>query len=215
MVTQTGLKAENIASLSATAGFGPAEAKALESLRHFGFDVSKPREKKKKGVLEMLSSVGKAPERAQYELSRFVPPIKTLLLELVNNTLDKELFPYLVPAEEVVDKAGGAGKKAASLVPQAWTDGNNNNNNNGNNNNADEGRDVVVFVLGGLSYSECRAAYEVAATLGGGRQVFVGSTAIYQPQEFVRQMQHLGNAVPPPVQRLERLPHKDKVENHG
>ncbi len=44
--------------------------KALDSLKLFGFDPAQPREKKKKGILEMLGIGGKAPERAQYELSR-------------------------------------------------------------------------------------------------------------------------------------------------
>ncbi len=165
IVTQTGLKAENISSLSSTAGFGPAEAKALESLRHFGFDVTKPRDKKKKGLLEVLGLDGKTVERAQFELSRYIPPLKTVLLELANNSLDKEQFPYLVPNEEIKDKAGTAKRGPASLVPAAWAD---DGKSGGNNNNASvsagstDARDVIVFVIGGLSYSECRVAYEVS-----------------------------------------------------
>jgi syntaxin-binding protein 1 len=231
IVTQTGLKTENISSLSATAGFGPAEAKALESLKYFGFDISKPRDKKKKGVLELLGVGNKPAERAQYELSRYVPPLKTLLLELANNALDKEQFPFLIPAEEVKDKIGATKRGPASLVPAAWGEGNNNNNNNNNSQSvtaAADTRDVIVFVIGGLSYSECRVAYEVlfvlfvscfffsfvfqvAAELG--RPVFVGSTTVYQPNEFVRQLQHLANPHPPPNLRIERL--GGKVQNHG
>lgn len=228
--------AENITSLSATAGFGPAEAKALEALKIFGFDPAKPREKRKKGLLEALGVAGAHVERAQYELSRYVPPLKDLLKGLAGNTLDKELFPYLAPGEEVTDKpgagggAGGVGgKKAASLVPQAWT---------GNDNNAAASaataasssagaaaasssaalsdsttRDVIVFIIGGVAYSECRVAYECAAELG--RPFFVGSTAVFQPQEFVRQLQHLSNSVAPVVPRLERLANKNKIEHHG
>ena len=62
MTQSVGLKAENIASLSSTAGFGPAETKALESLKYFGFDISKNKEKKKKSILELLG-LGKTPER--------------------------------------------------------------------------------------------------------------------------------------------------------
>jgi syntaxin-binding protein 1 len=212
IVTQMGLiKAENISSLSSTAGFGPAETKALESLRHFGFDVSKPRDKKKKTLLELLGLDGKPAERAQFELSRYVPPLKTVLLELAANTLDKEQFPYLVASEEIKDKAA-AKRGPASLVPAAWADtGNNNNAAAASASASSDARDVIVFVIGGLSYSECRVAYEVAAELG--RPVFVGSTTVYQPNEFVRQLQHLANAFPPPNLRIERL--GGKVQNHG
>jgi len=164
IVTQTGLKTENISSLSATAGLGPAEQKALESLKHFGFDLARPRDKKKKGLLEVLGLDGKPAERAQFELSRYVPPLKTILLELARNTLDKELFPYLLPAEEIKDKAGATKRGPASLVPAAWADdskGGNNNNNASSASSSTDARDVIVFVIGGLSYSECRVAYEV------------------------------------------------------
>ncbi len=212
IVTQTGLKADNIASLAATAGLGPAETKALDSLKHFGFDVAKPRDKKKKSVLEMLNLGGKPVERAQYELSRYVPPLKNVLSELAGNTLDKEQFPYLLAGEEIKDKT--VSKKPASLVPTAWGEGGNNNN-SGPGDKASAGgaetRDVIVFVIGGLSYSECRVAYEAAAE--SGRNIFVGSTSVYQPKEFVRQLQHLANPHPPPVLRIERL--GNKVQSHG
>ena len=106
-------------------------------------------------------------------------------------------------------------------MPASWSEGNNNNSGGGHNNNSsasfsqtvggESGRDVVVFVIGGLAYSECRAAYEASAETG--RNVSVGSTAVWQPQEFVRQLQHLANPHPPPVPRIERL--GAKVQSHG
>lgn len=208
IVTQAGLKAENIASLSSTAGFGPAESKALESLKHFGFDISKNKEKKKKSILEMLG-VGKTPERAQYELSRYTVLLKQICTDLINNALDKELFPYLNASEAISEKA--AAKKAASLF--VAEPGKNSNNAAADAAAVADGRDVILFVVGGVSYSECRVPYEVMSDHG--RNVFLGSTTIYQPQEFVRQLQHLSNDKPPPIMRLERMPNKDKVERHG
>jgi hypothetical protein len=205
IVTQNGLKQENIDSLSSTAGFGPAEAQTLEALKHFGFDIAKLKDKKKKSFLELLG-VGKKPERAQYELSRYICPLKSLLQELCHNRLSTEAFPYLHPHEALSAPEGV--KKTASLMPSAWES------DTGNNNNAaPEGREMLVFVLGGMSYSECRAAYEVGQEQS--RTVFVGSTAVCQPQEFVRQLQHLANDKPPPILRQERLANKDKIERHG
>jgi len=45
------------------------------------------------------------------------------------------------------------------------------------------GSAVVVFVLGGMSYSEMRAAYEVGKAAQ--REVIIGSPAIFTPAEYI------------------------------
>ncbi len=101
VVTQAGLKADNITSLSQTAGFGPAEATVIENLKYFGFDITKLKEKKKRSILEVLGVNLKPIEKAQYELSRYIPPLKHIVRDLAANALPKDDFPYLVDAEEV------------------------------------------------------------------------------------------------------------------
>ncbi len=125
---------------------------------------------------------------------------------------------------QVKDK-GTTGKKPASLVPQSWDVNNNNNNNNTNSTAAAAAassssllggaseREIIVFIIGGATYSEMRCVYDAASELG--RPVFLGSTTISKPEEFVRQLQHVSNAEPPPVLRIERLKDKDRIERHG
>ncbi|KAL2915942.1 syntaxin binding protein 1 [Polyrhizophydium stewartii] len=48
---------------------------------------------------------------------------------------------------------------------------------------------VIVFVLGGLTYSEIRSAYEV--TRDAQREVLLGTTHIYNPSQFVDILKHL------------------------
>ena len=208
IVTQTGLKSENISSLSSTAQFGQAESLCLENLKHFGFDISKPKDKKKKSILEMLGNVGKTPERAKYELSRHLCPLRQICTELAQNELSSEGFPYLKSDEKITEKTGG-GKKGASLFKAEGNDNNTANNTAG----MDGGRDLVVFVVGGISYSELRVPYELHAEMQ--RNFTLGSTTIYQPQEFVRQLQHLSDDKAPPVMRMERMENKEKIETHG
>ena len=51
------------------------------------------------------------------------------------------------------------------------------------------GQKLVVFVLGGLSYSELRAVHEVGAATG--REVIVGSTSMLTPQSFLTGLKQL------------------------
>ncbi|KEG07651.1 syntaxin binding protein 1 [Trypanosoma grayi] len=48
---------------------------------------------------------------------------------------------------------------------------------------------IVVFVLGGVTCSEMRAAYEVSKALG--REVIIGGTSLLRPDEFVRELNNL------------------------
>lgn len=121
-------------------------------------------------------------------------------------------------AAQVKDK-GTTGKKPASLVPQSW-DVNNNNNNSAAAASASSSllggaseREIIVFVIGGATFSEMRCVYDAASELG--RAIFLGSTTISKPEEFVRQLQHVGNPEAPPVMRIERLKDKDRIERHG
>ena len=48
---------------------------------------------------------------------------------------------------------------------------------------ASTGRRTIVFVLGGLTYSELRSMHELSRSLG--REIIVGSTDMLTPQGFI------------------------------
>ena len=187
VVTQSGLKDDNVASLASTASFGAAEQKAVESLKL----LSVTPDKKKKSLLEMLGVGSKAPERAQYELSRHICPLTTILRALVDNSLETTAFPFLHEADAKAAPAPAPSKKSASLfrsdAPAAAAE-------------SSEGsaRPLLVFVAGGLSYAEMRAAYTAVPNA----PVALGSSALMQPEQFVRQLQHLDDAEAPPSLKL-------------
>lgn len=51
---------------------------------------------------------------------------------------------------------------------------------------------IFVFVVGGMSYSEMRAAYEVTAAVKNW-EVIVGSTHILTPEGFLNDLKELSN----------------------
>jgi syntaxin-binding protein 1 len=58
------------------------------------------------------------------------------------------------------------------------------------------GAKLIVFVIGGATYSEIRSAYEIAETYS--RDVFIGTTELLRPTSFVEQLGHLRLPVPSP-----------------
>lgn len=55
---------------------------------------------------------------------------------------------------------------------------------------------MIVFVIGGTTYSEIRSAYEIGETYN--RDVFIGSTEILRPKTFIEHLGHLQLPVPSP-----------------
>lgn len=56
---------------------------------------------------------------------------------------------------------------------------------------------MIVFVIGGATYSEIRSAYEIADTYN--RDVFIGTTEILRPTKFIEELGSLRLPVPAPM----------------
>lgn len=51
------------------------------------------------------------------------------------------------------------------------------------------GSRVILFIAGGMTFSEMRSAYEVGEKLN--RQVIIGSTSILTPKQYVNSLKSL------------------------
>ena len=101
-----------------------------------------------------------------------MPPLKRLLEDTLSGALSPTDFPYTRPPQ------GGGGGGAAAKRPDVRS-------------LASElpGRRLIVFVCGGLSYSELRAMHEVAAETG--RDIIIGTTAMLTPKRFLLGLKNL------------------------
>ena len=145
----------------------------------------------------------KTVEKGEYELSRYSPPIKQIMKDAISNSLSETAFPYQDPSEKI---KGGGKKKAdtASLMPSDWDDDEEGDNDN-NEAEKDNEREVIVFIVGGISFSEIRNVYSIKTN-----NCYIGSTSIITPNEFLRQLRGLSEKVPPPNKRLEKQRQKEE-----
>jgi syntaxin-binding protein 1 len=109
----------------------------------------------------------------EYELSRYRPVMQTVLEDHHNNRLDLNLFPFVkdVPAELTSPalRANAPVAPSTSLrsarptwhkAPSARI------------NNMEGKQRMIIFVAGGITYSEMRLAYTIGQTLG--KEIFIG-----------------------------------------
>ncbi|BDA46397.1 probable protein transport Sec1a [Coccomyxa sp. Obi] len=141
----------------------------------------------------------------QYALSRFVPLLQEVLEDMAANNLSADDYPFVsaptptaaraaAPTTPFSTKAGsvrsnrsavGWAKKAAgapSSAAAAYENGA----------SSSRARKLFVYVIGGITHSETRAAHKLSAKLN--RDIIIGGSSLNTPQEFLEQLKELGSA---------------------
>lgn len=143
----------------------------------------------KKTKLSKLASVFKKSNKAKpsgnvkevtYDLSRYTPKLKDVLTDFFNNSLNSSEYstkdttgvasstPMSVdsrPKSSIASwhqSAGPSGSTSPKLT---------------------EGPKLIVFVVGGVTYSEMRAAAEIAKQVN--REIIIGSTDVLIPESYI------------------------------
>ena len=151
VITQDGIKQEERRELSRLADISPEDQVAILNLFYLQVTLLHGTSSRKRGVAKRDRVAGEG-----YDVSRYVPPLKRQMEELLTSGLPSADFPFVEPPSQ----HKGAIKGEAST-----------------------GRRPIVFVLGGLTYSELRSMHELSRSLG--REIIVGSTDMLTPQGFI------------------------------
>ncbi|KDQ12984.1 hypothetical protein BOTBODRAFT_133850 [Botryobasidium botryosum FD-172 SS1] len=162
-----------------------ANQDAINNLAHLGARVTRSqgdRDTRKK--LKQKSSTGE-----EYELSRYTPLVQTVLEDHCSGKLDASVFPYVRDSPVAPSAASamrtGAVQPTTSLrsskpswhrAPRA-------------NVNSDAKQRLIVFVAGGMTYSEMRVAYQLSASVG--KDIYIGSTHVLTPHRFTEDLKVL------------------------
>ncbi|KAF9937959.1 vacuolar sorting protein VPS33/slp1 [Modicella reniformis] len=158
-------------------------------------DVAAPPPAKKWWITELLQKKSVAEDDIEYDLPRYSPVIKSIVDGVVNGTLDRNQYPYtLAPDELETIQAKKTVRSLRSAQPTFHHKGRR---------NEPQGR-LIIFIAGGVTYSEIRMAYEMAATHNW--DILIGSTHIMTPPSFMDDMKILRNGPPPPPPPPPRSP---------
>jgi len=156
----------------------------VNSLVHLGVRITRgPNDRDTKKRIKQRSS------EDEYDLSRYKPLLKTILEDHVRGRLDATAFPYvkdppvtLSPATSLRSNTpvtGSPGTQTASLRSQkpVWHKA------ASKGAAADSRQRVIVFVAGGMTYSEMREAYRLSKSLD--KDIIIGSTHNLTPRVFI------------------------------
>ncbi|KAI0718834.1 Sec1-like protein [Fomitopsis betulina] len=158
-----------------------AEQDAVNALLHFGVRVTKgPGDKDTRKRLRHKSN-----QDDEYELSRFKPLLQTVLEEHIRDRLDQTLFPYVKDAPVAAPISSGMRSPppiapATSLrsAKPSWHRGP-----KAANAREEVRQRVIVFMAGGMTYSEMREVYLLSKALN--KDIIIGSTHTLTPGQFV------------------------------
>ncbi|GAB0489524.1 hypothetical protein MMPV_000744 [Pyropia vietnamensis] len=122
-----------------------------------------------------------------FELSRYVPPVRGVGVDLTMGLLDTRLFPLCGGVDALIAKARGDATTAAAPSPVSVSStlrrGGPSSSEAQSVPTADPDHEFVLFFVGGVCHSEVRAAYEVANHTGA--RLTVGGSALLTPRGYL------------------------------
>ncbi|KAG0244284.1 Sec1-like protein [Mortierella sp. GBAus27b] len=183
-ICREGLRAEDREKLYEHSKITDTNVEAIQNLGLLGINVerggSNPRVRRK----PFYPRKRPEDEELPYDLSRYITKAKKIVEEHINGTLDPVVFPYTTEAP--ADSADST--RSLRKTPQAQWDKRKPN---------VKGSRLMVFIAGGVTYSEIRSMYELCESMG--RDIIIGSTHIITPRQFVHSLRHLARGPPRPT----------------
>ncbi|XP_025198177.1 syntaxin-binding protein 1-like [Melanaphis sacchari] len=140
-------------------------------------NLSRTEDKKKHRRPERKNRV----DENTYQVSRWTPLIKDLMENCIENKLDPKQFPF-VGAKE--NSTGNPTASRYTLPCASWYKPKKSTENNGSR--------IILFMLGGVSYSEMRCAYEVSKN-STNWEFIIGSSNPLTPNQFIQNLSKLHN----------------------
>jgi len=200
VISQGGVKDQDRKRLMDLAKITITEQKAIANLFHLGVTINKTGKPSKKDTDKKKKKKQKRGD-VDYELSRYVPVLKDLLGQLAEDRLPAAEFPYVRDDPSISGLKSTSSTAAAAPVKQSlkgnaskqpkWAEKGKKKEENKVQFN---GPRIMVFILGGMTLSEMRCAYEITNQFQ--RQVLIGSTHIITPKKFLEDMEKLAPQEP-------------------
>ncbi|XP_047534834.1 protein ROP isoform X1 [Vanessa tameamea] len=174
IMSKNGISEENLNKLVTHAQLEPSDKQALLNLANLGLNVVVDGNRKKQYQVPRKERI----TEQTYQMSRWTPVIKDIIEDSIEDKLDQRHFPFLA------GRAQTSGYQAPTSVRYGhW--------------HKDKAQQtiknvprLIVFVVGGVCFSEIRCAYEVTAALKNW-EVIMGSSHILTPDNFLSDLSSL------------------------
>jgi len=191
LITQEGVRESDCEKLMEMARVSHSDRATIKNLVYLGFQLGKGIKREKKDKKDK-----KKDAQEDYELNRFKPAIAKVITEHIEDKLSTTEFPF------VKDPVAGTSARSASVDGRSarttkkkagWADAKKNKDKK---DVVEEptfsGPRLIVFIVGGMTHSEMRTAYECTKKLS--REVIIGSTHLLTPKSFISTVGEISGA---------------------
>ncbi|XP_033228431.1 protein ROP isoform X1 [Belonocnema kinseyi] len=174
VLSKNGIPDDNLNRLVHHAQLSPEDKQTIINMANLGLNVVVDGNRKK---LYNVTRKERITEQT-YQMSRWTPIVKDIMEDSIEDKLDTKHFPFLG------GRATSSGYHAPTSVRYGhW--------------HKDKGQQtiknvprLIVFIVGGVSFSEIRCAYEVTNALKNW-EVIVGSSHVITPKSFLEDLSKL------------------------
>lgn len=174
ILSKNGISEENLTKLVQHAQILQQDKQAIVNMANLGLNVVVDGNRKK---IYQVPRKERITEQT-YQMSRWTPVVKDLMEDCIEDKLDLKHFPFLA------GRAASSGYHAPTSARYGhW--------------HKDKGQQTVknvprliVFIVGGVSFSEIRCAYEVTNAIKNW-EVIIGSSHILTPEDFLSNLSNL------------------------